>query len=170
MESLKPESLWLDGVELTPYQYDESPEGDGITVVCKVEVDHATGERLVAKLREYQWRGSYFPVIRRGLEDAPRQMRFGQCSWSEHGSTSKYEFFLVDQVADKTMRGLPLVAEMGNVTRKVGQNASTLKALTEALVQKGILTPNEIEGIRERVRGEEFDEVFALYRLRDIDG
>jgi hypothetical protein len=170
MELLKPESISIDGVELTPYQYDERPEGDGIAISCKVEVDHATGERLVAKLREHQQGRSYFPVVRHGLEEAAREMRFGQCCWSEHGATSKYELVLVEKVADEAMTGLPLVAEMGNVMRQVARNGSMLESLTDALVQKGVLTSGQVDAIREKVGREEWDGVWALFRLRDIDG
>lgn len=168
VESLKPESLWLDGVELTPYLYEESPDGDGITALCKVEVDRTAGERIVVKLREYSG-GSYFPVIRRGLEETPRKMRFGQCSWSEHGTTLKYELVLVEEAAEYANKGLPLVAEMSNVMRQVARNSSTLDSLTSALVESGALTPGQAESIREKALREEWDRVWALFRLRDID-
>jgi hypothetical protein len=82
-ERLMPEALVVDGLELKPYRYEERFEEPGIVITCGIEVDRPVADRVTEKLRRHG-SDAYFPVVRKALEQSPREMRFGRgCLWSD---------------------------------------------------------------------------------------
>jgi hypothetical protein len=74
-EELKLDSLQVADIDLQPYWSVERFDGDALIITARVEVDAAT-EQALRNLPQY------FPVIRKGISDELRTMRFGQILWS----------------------------------------------------------------------------------------
>lgn len=114
--------------------------------------------------------GDYFPVLRRGLDEAPRQMRFGGCNWSDHGATVKYDLALIEKAYDEASKpSLGPFPEMDGLMRQVARNTAFLDLLAADLVGSGHLGDDRLAAIRQRVDREEWDRVWALRRLKDVD-
>ena len=78
----RPEVLVVDDIELRPRWYEEQVDGEGLVIETIVEVEAEARRRLHALFGG----AGYFPVVRRGLSDAPVEMRFGMTGWSERAS------------------------------------------------------------------------------------
>jgi hypothetical protein len=169
-ERLMPDALLVDSLELKPYRYEERSEEPGIVITCFIEVDRSEADRVTGKLRQHQTT-AYFPVVRKGLEDSPREMRFGRgCLWSEHGATTKFELILVEKAFDEANKPLPdIYPEIRGVMRQVARNTAFLDLLAADLVANGQLTKDRLLAIRQGVDTEEWDRVWALHRLNDVD-
>jgi hypothetical protein len=102
-EQLQPSAVAFDQIEITPYAYEERLDDDtGIVIDLKTRVDSATHAMLQAMiLQDAESYPSYFPVVRRGLQETPRMMRFGKCTWSAHEGEFKHHLVLVEQVLDE---------------------------------------------------------------------
>jgi hypothetical protein len=101
-EDLQPTAVMLDQLEITPYAYEERIEADGDLVIdLKTRLaspQHATLQAMILRCRAD---ASYFPVLRKGLQDTPRTTRFGKCTWSAHDGEFKHNLILVEQVYDQ---------------------------------------------------------------------
>ena len=95
-EELSLESLVVGDVELHPYAYREAVSGAELTVWAKCVGSKTEVLRLRALLKDR----SSFPVIRHGISDQPRPMRFGVAEWSEHEGRIKFRVIFVDRDAD----------------------------------------------------------------------
>ena len=63
----RPEVLVVDDIELRPRWYEEQVDGEGLVIETIVEVEAEARRRLHALFGG----AGYFPVVRRGLSDAP---------------------------------------------------------------------------------------------------
>ena len=69
-----------------------------MTASCIVELSQDEEERLHALPK-------YFEVIRKGINENPRSMRFGQLLWAKKGEKSRIQLFLVDTAYDEQKNG-----------------------------------------------------------------
>jgi hypothetical protein len=145
VEDLKLENLAIDGWALNPYKYNEEFDDKGVlTIYARVELTEAEeGRRRKLPI--------YFQVIRKGINDAPREMRFGQVLWSKGETDDKYRvsLILVDKALDE--RGLKhgfLEPQFGNLAVTAAVARLRLSMLLDRLVAKGVLSSDEVEAIR----------------------
>lgn len=145
-EELDLEALLVAGEELHPYEYREEIVGDGLTLWAKL----VGSETDVFRLRRL-FRGSdSLPVVRRGIEDTPRQMRLGVGEWSEFDDRVKYRLVLVERGVDESAH-----PELARIRRDNGRAAlgfymNFAERIVETLVANGSLTAQEVETARER--------------------
>ena len=91
----------------------------------------------------------YFPVIRQGISEEPKEMRFGQSIWSRDEETVTFKIYLVDKKHDEeedNSLGL-FQPEMGNIKDLLAANTEKFFSLLKILEQKKILTSDEIEQV-----------------------
>lgn len=144
-EELTLESLLVDDLELYPYEYREEVQADGLAIQAKVVGTPEDVERI----RELVRARDAFPVVRRGIQPQPREMRLGLAEWSEYEDRVKYRVVLVDAGMEDGVGGaLGRIAEEKN-RAAVGYYANLMERLAELLVERGVLTRQEIEGARE---------------------
>jgi hypothetical protein len=102
-EHLQPNAVMVDGVELVPYAYEERAEHGAIVIDLKARMaDPARTELQALITRHSEDYPSYFPVLRRGLQETPRTMRFGKCTWSAHDGEFKNNIILVEDAYDRS--------------------------------------------------------------------
>jgi hypothetical protein len=166
VEDIKPASVELRGLNLVPYEYEERLDHDGIVIEMKVRLTQPENELL----EEHIWNQGYFPVTRHGLEERPREMRFGKCVWSEDGQIIKQRLVLIEKVIDE----IDAYQDMfGPEDRRTwGMTAETremLEALLALLTERNVLLDGDIEDIRTRVETGLPRRVRQLFRAHDID-
>jgi hypothetical protein len=169
VEDIKPTSVELLGLDLAPYEYEERIDRGGLWIEMKVRITKTDDEVL----EQYIWTGDYFPVIRHGIEERSREMRFGKCVWSEDGEDIKQHLVLVEKVVDEAAEGHPLVGAFEPEGRRTrGMTAETrelLEALFGLLAEKNVLSNADIEDIRKRAETGFPTRFRQLFRADDID-
>jgi hypothetical protein len=166
-----PTLLIMNGIETQPYKYEERAEGTGVSIEARVKVSPEIATQL--------WdlsvgeKPNYFPVVRRGISDAPRQMRFGTCLWSEHDDGVKYELVLVEQALDEAKDSNAfrmLIGPLSNVMNMASETDALLDALLKSLSAAGTVSGAQVDAVRAAARERNSDRLRELFRLRDIDG
>ncbi|HET7322475.1 MAG TPA: hypothetical protein VFI96_08285 [Longimicrobiaceae bacterium] len=99
-EDLSLDALLLGGLELHPYEYREAVVEGGLTISAKV----LGSEADVRTLRALFTGQESFPVVRRGIQDEPREMRLGVAEWSPFEDGVKYRLVMVDAGLNEEMR------------------------------------------------------------------
>jgi len=163
-ESLALEALVVGNIELKPYRYREEFGGDErLTIhacVALTENERAAIEALPGNFR----------VVRRGINDTAREMRFGQCIWSEaEGKTVKAELFLIDNDPDEPASAL-LEPMLSNLELLSIANNTAMRELLGALVEKGVLDQAAADGIQTRAAASFGGSIFRrIHRVGDLD-
>jgi hypothetical protein len=162
IEDLTIEKVSLGGIELLPYRYKESLDGDALMIDMRVRITPDVRDRI-EKLPHY------FEVIRFGISDLPRTMRLGRGLWSESEGTINQQVYLVEQLFDKPGEHGLFEPERSNWHFMLIKVTHKLDSLLQLLSTKGLLNEEEIASLDEfpddaRVRlVREFD------RVKDLD-
>ncbi|HEV2071233.1 MAG TPA: hypothetical protein VGR26_15695 [Acidimicrobiales bacterium] len=157
-ENLLPTAVVVDGIRLIPTRYAESAEQDElITIQMRTKTQGEQTELLEDQLAN--WR-AFRPVIREGVQDQPRSMRFGPvCTWSSHGEVTKYQLTLVEEGFDeinrrtatgKLVRALMSGPEKKNAEKLLLDLEAQVGALLAALEEAGVLDANATAAVRAR--------------------
>ncbi len=165
IEDLKIEKLVIDGWELSPYKYSEEFDSKVLTIHARVELTEADEGRL-HKLP------MYFQVVRKGINDEAREMRFGQMLWSKKENDDKYRvgLLLVDKALDEhgSRHGL-FEPQFGNLVATAAAARLGVAGLIEKLVAKGVLSSEEAEVIRALDKDSLRKELRENDRVDDLD-
>lgn len=165
-EELKIDRLVLGEITVRPYAYEESFSDDTLTVEAKALLTEDQRAELRALLKE----ADYFPVVRYGINDEPMEMRFGPTYWSEHDEGIKHELLLFEKKADEASPRLASVFRwMIPMRHQVAENAETAELLLSALVNKGVLTEEEVEKIRADTAERRWNSQYKFYQVEDVD-
>jgi hypothetical protein len=166
IEDLKVEKLVINDLELVPYRYkEELDEKDMLTIDTFVELSEAEEKRLRAL-------PTYFRVVRKGVQDDAREMRFGQILWSKKENEDKLRLrlTLVDKALDACGdRHDFLEPQFGNVSVTATVTRLRLRALLDRLVAKGVLSSEEVDAIHAVDEGAVNRELQHLFRVDDLD-
>jgi hypothetical protein len=167
VEDVKPTSVGLLGVDLVPYEYEERVDRGGILIEMKVRVTQPENELLEQQIAT----DDFFPVVRHGIEDRPREMRFGKCIWSEDGEHIKQSLVLVEKVVDETPSPFQgwFEPESHRTQEMTAGTRELLNALLGLLAEKNVLSNADIEDIRKRAETGFPRRIRQLYRADDID-
>jgi hypothetical protein len=169
-EDLNPSELVIDGLAVKPELYEEHAEEGGITLATTFSVDAPGRKKVEERLERHLGRPSYFELLRVGIEDSPRNVRFGRSLWSEHGSTTKYHLFFVEKgVDDARPTHLDFYPELPTVRRQVADTRGLVDELLAALVETGALSQERREDLERRVVEARFKRTWALFNVEDVD-
>ncbi len=167
IEELKIESLIISGIEFFPYEYSEKFHNDALVIKAKVK----SPSIQIDKLTENTKNKTYFPVIRKGISNEVKNMRFGKELWSKHDDTIKYALRLVDKSYDKNkdkFKGL-FYPEMDNMIDLLAYIGNYIDELSELLIAKKILSAKEIESLNTKAKERLSEKISEFYRVKDID-
>jgi hypothetical protein len=172
-EHLQPTAVAFDQLEITPYAYEERIDHDGRLVIdLKTRTTgavHATLQAVLKRRRaDYP---SYFPVVRKGVEDTLRTMRFGKCTWSAHDGEFKHNLVLVEQPDDQH-EPEPFLLNYPEGPRGRGMAAKALALVTElleVLEAKGVLDADEVRQLTAAADEQMQALELELFRMDDID-
>ena len=164
IEELNVQGLVLADLTVAPYQYKEEFTDQGLCITAKVRLT----EEEEARLRALP---NYFQVVRKGIKDEPREMRFGHLIWSrQEGEDFKMQLILVDRSYDEPR---PLHAlfdpELGNVRRMLVETNESLRALMAMLENKGVLAKSEVEKLTQPSDKTLENRYKEFFRVRDLD-
>lgn len=147
-EELLLETLLVGALELYPYEYREEVVGEGLTIQAKVQ---STREEI-EDLRLLFAGAPVVPVVRRGIQDQPREMRLGVGEWAETEDGIKLRLVLVDRALEGTARSeLAWIAEE-NSRAALGFYANFLERLADLVVERGVIPREEMDRLREAAR------------------
>lgn len=154
-ENVVPTAVIVDGIRLVPTRYAESAEQDGlVTIQMRTETQGEQTELLASQLAN--WR-AFRPVLREDVQDQPRSMRFGLCTWSSHGAVTKHQLTLVEEgldeinrrtVVGKLVRALMSGPEKKNTEKLLLDLEARVEALLVALEEGGVLDSNATAAVR----------------------
>jgi hypothetical protein len=169
-DDLHLEALVVDGLDLRPYHFDERADEGGLHINAWVRCDHRLSGEIESRLRRHY--GGYFTVVRRGIEGAGREMRFGQCTWSSDGPEIKHHLLLVERVYDDRSMGLPgglLEPMFSNVSGTSAMTRELVEALLARLATLGVLTERDVAGIRTTAEDRYVERHRRFFEVDDVD-
>ena len=175
MSSQDNPQLTINGFTVNPYEYEGEVDRETgcLVIVGKAVIGSTEREQFVELLD-----GRYFPVVRVGIDETPRDMRVGggEMWWSLHDEGVKQYFVLIDKAADDNRERRPVIEHdfgSGLLQKRMADEIAVLTAKLEAalalLSDKGLLGGNELERLNEVSRDDQVRIREALARLRDID-
>jgi len=165
VEELELQALLLEGVELHPYEFRESFIGEGLALRAKLVGTHEDLERVRELVRTHE----VLRVVRLGIQDAPREMRLGVAEWSPFEEGIKYRLVLVDHETSEEMRAVLARIEEENARAALGYYENFVERLVDLLVQRQVVTPEEVAALREAARVNPGTPRPDCWRVADVD-
>jgi hypothetical protein len=164
-EDLTLDVLLLDSLELRPYEYREQIIDGSLTIWAKMVGSHTDVTRINRLIRTR----ATFPVVRRGIQDTPREMRLGVAEWSEYEDRIKYRLVLIDGDIDESVR-----SEMGEIQQQndrsaFGYYANMVDRMAELFVEKGLLSRKDLESLRDAARAQPGVARHEVWHVSDVD-
>lgn len=144
-EELNLEALVVNGLELHPYEYREELVGGGLTIWAKMMGD----EEDVLTLRRMLGGRETVPVVRRGIQSEPREMRLGVGEWAEQEERIQYRLVLVEDSVDEGAHPELAKIRRDNSRAALGFYMNFAERVVGLLIAKGLLTEDEVAEIRE---------------------
>jgi hypothetical protein len=164
VEKLNLSALKLGDMTVHPYEYEETFGEEALTIEAKVSLPEAQHLQIKA----LQKSDDYFSVVRYGINDVPRQMRFGLCYWSQHNNEYKHQLVLVEE--SKEPNTLASAFRWIRPLRKlVADNTAVIESLLATLHNKNILTEEEVNNIRKDITDRSWDIWYGFFRVENID-
>jgi hypothetical protein len=164
-EDLTLESLQIDNMELHPYEYREEILEEGLTIWAKVVGTHADVTRVNRLIRTR----TSFPVVRRGINNEPREMRLGVAEWSEYEDRIKYRLVLVDREVSEGVRAEMSRLQEQNTRAALGYYANLVERLADLLVERGTITRAELDRLRDGARAQPGVARHEVWHVADVD-
>jgi len=167
-EELQIDCLLIDDLILRPYFYEEEFDCDDLSVKSRIMVTPDQDARLRMMMKD----DGYFSVVRRGINEDPREMRFSNTIlWSRHGNKFKYELILVDRSYDERDRPLARLfqPQMSRMQSAVAAQAEMVEAMLETMVTRKYLTEGDVAEMRKKAAERVWDRRREFFEVRDID-
>jgi hypothetical protein len=164
-EELNIEVLSIAGFDIKPYSYNEIFDGAALIITAKVKLSLEEKAGLKDSIKDKK----YFTVIRKGINEESKQMRFGSVTWSDHLEFIKESITLVEEIYDKeNKRPFSLFQpEMRNIQNILAFTSKYNELISDLLVSKGILLPEEINDLKEQAK--KSMSLRDFYKVTDID-
>lgn len=164
VEELNLEALQIGDVTVPPYKYSDEFSEDVLVCNFCIDVDTTT-YKYIRSLPQY------FPVVRKGVSNAPRSMRFGHVVWAtKDEQTYRLRATLVEQNYDKQGAGNGIMQpEFGNVMDVLSVTTIRISKILDMLESKGLLTDEEKKIIREVTEEERKEWRSQFSRVKDFD-
>lgn len=164
-EELVIEKLIVDDFELEPYRYEEKFTNKGLEIDARVRLAPEQADRLVAHVKDHD----YCPVVRKGVSEQTREMSVVAYDWSVHDGYIKQALSLVDRSEEDDRPKSSGATFMMSHLRMTAETASGLDELLSALLDKGILTQEDRDGIKERARKNSWRKHREMNKVKDLD-
>jgi hypothetical protein len=155
-EQLNAREVELDGLRLAPTRYEEQANDDGsITIAMQATLSADDTDRLRELVWEARPETRYRTVIRHGISEVPRSMRFGRVLWQQLGDGQvAHDITLVDEAYDRNgdqsaFAALSGEPQVGNLIQYVTSLTAQLDALLAELARSGALDEAAVQRVRE---------------------
>ena len=165
VERLNIEKLIIAGIETTPYKYSEDFD-DGLIITANIRVPKTD----IKKLEEATQKTTYFEVVRKGISDEVKIMRFGKIYWSVDGDFEKQHLTLAEESYDKKDESMkPKFLEPSIVQRELIHLMSLNDGLIDLLIANNIITSEQLKLIKQNAVNNKDKYYKQLFRVMDID-
>jgi hypothetical protein len=165
IEELKIQKLILSGKEFFPYDYSETFDDCGLMISAKIKTKINLNKFIVEKNKnEY-----YFPVLREGISNETKTMRFGQIFWSQNKDDYKFDLVLVEKEWDDKKLDYSHSRNI-NKERSLAFLINYIDELTDFLVLKNLISSEEIKSVRKKAEDKVFLKMREFCKVEDIDG
>ncbi|MDF2879526.1 MAG: hypothetical protein K0R54_83 [Clostridiaceae bacterium] len=166
VEKLNIQSLTIAGIEVIPYEYTEEYD-NGIIINAKFKINKENSQKLHNNLKD-----TYFDVIRKGISNEVKIMRFGQTLWSDHGDYKKYNVTIVEKCYDDFETILKhgfLEPAHSNIMRMLAHTINLNNELINLLKSNNTISEADLEDIKEKAKND-IDKTYNEYfKVEDID-
>ncbi|MCG1013218.1 hypothetical protein ODU73_001825 [Thermoclostridium stercorarium] len=166
IEKLKIDSLVIAGVEVVPYEFTETYD-NAIIIQAKIKLSKKDAEKLDKATNG----NKYFDVIRKGISDEVKKMRFGKIIWSENDGYIKKDIVLVEDIYDNEESPISkfFQPEFSNIMDILSYVKNLNDELLKLLVSKGQLSTEESEQIKIVAKNNIKATNMEYFRVEDID-
>jgi hypothetical protein len=165
-EELKITSLKIGKLKVQPYEYEETIEEDALIIKAKVKLSEA----IHSELKSQQKSNNYFSVIRQGINEEPKKMRFGIGHWSKNKDIFKHEIVLIHERAEARVNPFKgIFQNIGQVQREVANTKAALDSLMNTLLEKNILSKTEVDIMNNDRLEQSWDIFYDFFKVDDID-
>lgn len=167
-ENLRPDPLEVAGVSLHPDQYEEEFTDDRLRVMARVVL----GSDDVDSLRHQFYGSETVTVVRRGIQDAPREMVLTNLLWSANDSGTKIHLDLSDPIGARLdSRDLFAIRDtrFWRLTTLARETSTGLERLAESLVKRGIITEEDRQNVVPANDGGDAGRWWNLFWVADLD-
>ncbi len=146
VEELNIKELQLDGLSINPYDYYEEIDGiKGDSLIIKARATLSLD--LWKKLQELYHKYEYFKVLRKGISNEKKKMRFERVIWSKEENSVNCIFSIYEHVYDEFKLYSHVKPEMEMLKKDSIKNQNQINFLIELLLEKKILDDKDIENI-----------------------
>lgn len=169
-EVIEVTALQIGDLTIKPYHYEERVDDDVITITARVQLDSDAVEQLEDLITTEP--RPYFPVVRHGLQDEPRPMRFGACYWSKQAEGRKYSLVLVDQAWDDDPRRQVHIfdPEIPRMMEAIASLQTTVECLVQRLEDTASLSAEEAAELRSQLHSVPTRrQLRQFHRCQDVD-
>jgi len=166
-ERLQIDRLEIGEMSFGPHRYEEEFDGSGTLMIhAYLRVSGDGWKRLKAM-------PLYFPVVRHGINETPREMRFGEVLWSSTDNADSYKLrvVLVDHHYDElhpNSHGL-LDPFRTNAEFLLAETSLLTERLLEALISKGVFDRAQVASMRKEVEDSMLNKRWDFRRVQDAD-
>ncbi len=169
VEELKIESLIISGIEFSAYEYSERFYDKSLMIYAKIKLTSNEINKLI--IEKYSKNEIYFPVIRKGINDEEKIMRFGQTFWSLTNGDYKFDLTLVEKSYDESEKKFKshFGSKELNVEKFLAYNNNYLDELIKLLISKKLLSNKEVELIKNKANDNVEERIRDFYKVNDID-
>ncbi|VVB71755.1 Uncharacterised protein [uncultured archaeon] len=168
VETIEIDDLSINDLHLHPYFYEEEFDCEDLSIKSRVMVSPEQDAVLRMMMKD----DTYFQVVRHGISDEPREMRFSNTIlWSRHGNRFKYEIILVDRSYDERDRPLARLfqPQMSRMQSVVAAQAEMVEAMLSTMVTRKYLTEGDVAEMRKKAAERVWDRRREFFEVRDID-
>ena len=168
IEDLHIDNLIIDKLTFHPYSYKEEFVRDALIIDAKVRLS----ELQFVEIKKLIEKKDYFKVVRQGINDEPREMKFGLPLWSKHKDTIKYKIILSEKKYFETQKKIlfnDFFQKISNMGFLLAKQDGILKELLNILSSKKVLTNEEITKIKEKASNQTRSREIDFYQVKDID-
>lgn len=153
-ERVHADTVEFEGLALVPTRYEERDDGEGVLIVSfQANLSPDETEIFRGLLASSIGHQLYWPVVRRGVSDDPRTMRFGRILWQtlEDGGFA-HDITLVDEAHDadesSALLGLGGEPQVSNLIDQLLALRMQFERLLDEVQRSGVLTPQTVDAVR----------------------
>ena len=169
IEELNIKNLIISGKTYVPYEYSEDFDKESLIINAKIKINlNEINELIIEKSKKDE---IYFPVIREGINNTEKSMRFGQIYWSKNNSEYKYDLVLVEKSYDENKKRLrnKFHTKEANESSSLAFTNNLLHELTKLLIDKKTISEKEVEILRKISEEKIVEKIRNFYEMDDID-
>jgi len=172
-EQLQADAVEFEGLSLRPLRYEEIIDDDALTISFRARLTSTETETLRG-LQQFRAKDDrYFLVVRRGVSDQPRRMRFGRVLWHAlEGGDVEHEITLAEDVYDMTprtaFRALAGEPQVGHLLSTVEQLLGERDALLDVLKSGGVFDDAAVERVHQAGAAARGVSRYRFYEVDDI--